>query len=465
VEANKVKKTYIWLLVVILIAGSIWAAFYFRNKNTTESGSEILRSANVTYGDLSQSVSASGNIIFNESTGLSFQSSGTVASISVKNGDFVHQDQVLALLDTDDLEWSRLQAVNALEQAKLNLRIASESVDEDTIELGQSALSSAAQALESARLGKLTSQSDASNLIVQAERDREAAYIKLRDASDANKESAQSVYNTAREQEAISRLNAQLLIEQAESQWWSAYVSFKQAERSLEKLQSPPDELTIAQLELQVTQAELNLEQEEQRLEDASLTAPFDGIITQVNLQKGVIPNTSLPAMKMIDKSAIYLEIAIDEIDIGKVSTGMSATVKLDAFPETPINGQVYDIAPSATNIGGIVSYKVRILISEYGDIDIREGMTASADILVDSISNVLLIPNWAIRTDQETNQTYCYKIVDGLPNQVIIELGVFGDAYSSVESGLTDGDVVGLISEERNLLDPDFRPGGRMRP
>ena len=81
-----------------------------------------------------------------------------------------------------------------------------------------------------------------------------------------------------------------MLIKQAESQWWSAYYRYKQAERSLEKLQSPPDEESIKQLELQVKQAKLNLEQAQQRIDDATIVAPFEGVITQINLQEGVEP-------------------------------------------------------------------------------------------------------------------------------------------------------------------------------
>ena len=459
------KKTIIWLLVVILIAGSIWAAFYFRNQLNASDTLEILRSTQIEFGDLTQTVSASGNLVYNESLGLSFRSTGTVAAIAVKSGDIVKKGQVLTALDTMELERSRMLAEIALKQAELNLRMAKDPVDEETVKLAEQAVTSAAQALEAARLGKLASETDASNLRVQAERDREAAYIQLRDSTDANIESSRKRFDTAVEQEAIAQLNAKLLVKQAESQWWSAYLGFKQAERSLEKLQSPPDENNIKQLELQVTQAQLNLDQTEQRIEDASIVAPFEGVITQINIQQGVLPPTSSSPIKIVDKSLMFIELAIDEIDIGRVTVGMAAVVKFDAYPDTTVLGEVNDITPSATNIGGIVSYIVRIRITEYDDISLREGMTASADILVNTISDVLLIPNWAIRTDQETNQTYSYRIVNGVPQRTTIQLDVFGDTTSSVQSGLNAGDIVGLVSEERNLFDPDFRPDGSMRP
>jgi len=150
---------------------------------------------------------------------------------------------------------------------------------------------------------------------------------------------------------------------------------------------------------------------------------------------------------------------------IGKVAVGMPATIKLDAYPDTTLSGLVDAIAPSASTLGGIVTYKVSIRITEFDDVTLREGMTATAEITFDTVRNVLLIPNWAIRTDQETGETYCYRIVNGTPLQALISLGVFGDTFSSVLSGLEAGDVVGLVSEDRSLFNPDFRPDGAMRP
>ncbi|TFG72674.1 MAG: efflux RND transporter periplasmic adaptor subunit, partial [Anaerolineales bacterium] len=95
-----VKKTLIWLLVLILIAGSIWAVFYFRNVNSQNDVPEILRSAEIINADLTQTVAASGKFGFAQSVDLYFKTSGTVASIAVVNGENVAQGQLLATLDT-----------------------------------------------------------------------------------------------------------------------------------------------------------------------------------------------------------------------------------------------------------------------------------------------------------------------------------------------------------------------------
>ena len=84
------KKTLIWLLVVILIAGSIWAVFYFRNLSTQNDAPEILRSAQDYHWLISRTtVAASGKFGYTESVDLYFKTSGIVASIAVENGENV----------------------------------------------------------------------------------------------------------------------------------------------------------------------------------------------------------------------------------------------------------------------------------------------------------------------------------------------------------------------------------------
>lgn len=460
------KKTIRWLLFVFLTAGIIGATFYFRNNNRRSELPDILRREVIEYGEIKQVVSASGNIFYKDSVDLYFQRTGTVSSINIKPGDTVRKGNELAVLDTFELNQSLKQAEISLAQAELNLRTAQQYPDDAQIKLAKDAVTSAYQALEAAELGQQASRIDAANLIVDAERNRESAYITLRDASDGKRPSAQKSFDTAVEQEAIAQTNAELLIKQAEAQWWSAYQRYKQAERTLEQLQSPPDEAIITQFALQVRQAELNVQQAKWRIEDAILAAPFDGIITQVNLQEGVEPKSTEPAVKLADKSQLFLEINIDEIDIGKVVEGLTVSVALDAYPEAIIEGIVYSIAPAASSVvsgfdvSGIVSYKVKVLLTEFGDITLREGMTASADILTATTADILLIPNWAIRTDQTTGEIYCYRLDNNLPVRTPITLGILGDAFSQVMSGLTVGQEVGLIADERNLSPGNFQPG-----
>jgi hypothetical protein len=77
--------------------------------------------------------------------------------------------------------------------------------------------------------------------------------------------------------------------------------------------------------------------------------------------------------------------------------------------------------------------------------------------IHTDTIKDVLLAPNWAIRSDQSTGETvlYCYVLrSDGVPERRTITRGRYNETSTEILSGLQAGDTVALVTEERNFLD-----------
>jgi HlyD family secretion protein len=123
----------------------------------------------------------------------------------------------------------------------------------------------------------------------------------------------------------------------------------------------------------------------------------------------------------------------------------------------------VDSIAPSATNIGGLIAYAVRLRVEDLGGLRVLDGMTGTARIVTAVVENALLIPSWAVRVDQQTAETYCYRLVAGEAQRTAIELGRRDEQYSEVLSGLNEGDEVALVTTQRSLLDllPQGPPGG----
>ena len=151
------KKFITWVIVLAIIAGGIGGFLWLRNQQQTQAQSEsILRTAEVIRGDLEITVSASGNVAINDRLDLLFKQSGNVASLPVKENERVSRGQELARLDTTNLERAVRQAEIALEQAKLNLSTLQKPASEEDLELARLSMQSAAQALEVARLGKIT---------------------------------------------------------------------------------------------------------------------------------------------------------------------------------------------------------------------------------------------------------------------------------------------------------------------
>jgi HlyD family secretion protein len=469
------KKIITWLSIIILVAGAVGGWFWYQQRKTTsESTSDILRSAEIIRGDMIITVPASGSIISNRSSDLYFKMPGRVKDIFVQVGDQVQAGQQMANIESRDLQYAVEIAQIALEQAKLNLRSVDEKPDEQDIALAELSIQSASQSLAVAALNKelAAAQAELSNRMAREVRDdvREV-YLEFQKVLEKyNLPYAYGAAINAADMEAegnvgVTALKGNYNIQQAASSWWAANNALRNAEKSLSDLISDVDPDKIRQAELQIEQAQISVAQAQQRLDDAVITAPYDGTIAAVNMTAGLTAPVQgpgrLPAITIIDDNTLYAEVSIDEIDIGAIESGQITEITLDAYPDVKLYGLVEEIEEVPSNIGGIISYSVRISMDDNEGTQPRDGMTASVFIETQTVENILLVPNWAIRTDQTTTETfvYCYCMVDGTPQRTPIETGVRNDTYTEVLSGLEEGVSVVLIAEERSLFDFDGPP------
>lgn len=448
------RKVLLGVVVILVIAAGVGGLLWFRQRQADEPVGQVLRSGQIVRGDLQLAVSASGNLTVNDRTEITIRIPGRVTAIHTAQNARVESGDVLAQMDTGDLQLAVKRAELALAQVQLALQMAQAPTDEEEVHLAEIALNSAARALEVARLGKETARIDGEAMVIQAQRQRENTATELRDTTDwAKQDRLRTALEDAEAQERIARLNATLLNEQAASQWQAALVRYEQAKRRLETLSAAPDQDEIRQRELQVEQAELQLSQAQRALDDSTIVAPYDGVIAGVFIEPGTYQRAGARAFTLIDDATYYVDVTIDEIDIGAISVGQEADVVLDAYPRTTLVGAVARIAPASTNLGGLVSYAVRLDVSQADGIRLLDGMTASVSVRTQRVENVLLVPNWAVRIDQEAAQAYTYRLVDGLPVRAAIVLGQRNDTYSELLAGLSEGDEIALVTEKRDLI------------
>jgi HlyD family secretion protein len=467
----KLRKILTWLSIILLIAGAVGGYFWLQQRKlSSANAAEILRSAVIQRGDMVINVPVSGSIAGQQSSDLRFTIPGQVQEVNVKVGDFVTVGEVLAKTDSRDLQRAVEIAAIAREQAELNLSSIKKPADQHDIELAEISVQSSKQALAVSALNKelAADQASLSNRIAQEVRDDvRQAYLDFQKTLE--RYNLPYVYGagiTAANMEAegnvgITALKGNFNIQQAESSWWAAYNALQQAEQSLADLINDVDDDRIRQVELDIQQAQLNLEQAQQRLKDTVIIAPYDGTITAVNLTKGIISPVNSPAISILDDSTFFVDVTIDEIDIAKIKLEQKADIVLDAYPDNALIGSVKYIEDVPINLTGIISYKVRISIDDIGSTHPRDGMTANVFITTGTVDDVLLVPNWAIRTDQTTTETYvyCHCLVDGMPQRKIIETGLRNETFTQVLSGLEEGATVVLVAEERNLFDMSGPP------
>jgi HlyD family secretion protein len=236
-----------------------------------------------------------------------------------------------------------------------------------------------------------------------------------------------------------------------QSNVWAAAAQRDAAQAQLDLLLAGATDEQITDAEAQVAQAQAALEVAELSLEDATLRAPFDGVVANVNVTAGQMSSTGLPAITLLDTSRFRVGVSLDEIDVGQLAEGQATQVTLEALPDIIITGAVERIAPVATLEGGVVYYDVDIALAPT-DAPIRADMTANVTILVEEFTDVLRIPTWVVRVDRDTGQTYVHRQIGGEIERVDVALGVRHEGFAQVLDGLAEGDEVVWVSDSASF-------------
>ncbi|MCX6751720.1 MAG: efflux RND transporter periplasmic adaptor subunit, partial [Candidatus Nomurabacteria bacterium] len=214
----------------------------------------------------------------------------------------------------------------------------------------------------------------------------------------------------------------------------NAQASLDQANASLAALLTPARSEDIAQ-------AQANVDSIIAKIQNAKIIAPISGVITQFDAKVGQFASSSVPLVSIISSGGYEIDSGVSETDIGKILIGNKVTMTLDAFPNETFTGTVFYIAPSETNVQGVVDYQVKISFDK-SDPRLKSGLTTNIDIQTKHKDNILVLPQYAIlQNDQGT-------FVETLENNVIkqnpVTLGI-ADQKGNVEiiSGVTLGEQV----------------------
>ncbi|MGQ9546695.1 MAG: efflux RND transporter periplasmic adaptor subunit [Dehalococcoidia bacterium] len=208
------------------------------------------------------------------------------------------------------------------------------------------------------------------------------------------------------------------------------------------------ENLEMARLSLKI--AKNNLELAKLNLEKAEIVAPFDGVVADVTITEGKDISTAALAtqgISLVDTSKIEMHGYIDEIDVAMVKVGQAANITLDALPDIEIAGEVAFVSPTGTIRAGVISYEAIISLEDPPE-ELRDGMTATAQVIIERRDNVLLVPNRAISGTRENPVVTVYK--EGSQEQREVTLGLTDGKYTEVLSGLEEGEYVIIPQSEK---------------
>jgi HlyD family secretion protein len=245
----------------------------------------------------------------------------------------------------------------------------------------------------------------------------------------------------------------------------SARATLAQAEANRHRLVTGPSASQLETAEVAVEQARIILQRAENDLSDATLCAPFDGVVTAVHAAEGEAAAGVL--VEIFDTASLEVVLDVDEVDVGDITVGEPAAVTLEAWPDVALSGRVASIAPRASGgTGAIVSYQVSLSLDP-ADLPVRVGMTANASLTTATRQGVLLLPNAAINVDR-TAGTYSVNLLrtDAGGRQTVEEvrvaIGLRDGDFTQITSGLQEGDQV-VIGEPSALI--TFGPGAPGHP
>ncbi len=148
-------------------------------------------------------------------------------------------------------------------------------------------------------------------------------------------------------------------------------------------------------------QAQASLDRAKINLAYATIYAPINGVVIdrKVNVGQTVAASFSSPTLFTIanDLKRMQVQTTVDESDVGKISIGQEATFTVDAYPEDKFTGTVSQIRLAPQSIQNVVNYIVLIDVQN-NQLKLMPGMTANVKILVASATDVLRVPNMALR-------------------------------------------------------------------
>ena len=216
------------------------------------------------------------------------------------------------------------------------------------------------------------------------------------------------------------------------------------ARREYERLLKGPDSDEVAAARARVAAAEATLNM-------AKLISPFEGTVTQASPVVGDQVSPGTVGFRVDDLSSLLVDVQVSEVDINGVAIGQTATLSFDAILGKTYNGKVVEVGQAGDTIQGVVSFTVTVELTD-ADEQVKPGMTAAVNVIVEEVKDTLLIPNRAVRLIDGERVVYVER--DGVPTPVTITLGASSDTMSVLTSGdIKEGDLI--------ILNPPTFNGG----
>ena len=486
------------LVLTLVVVVAVVAAYFALQPSAATASRGGARSNQPSYtnpvrvdtGSVISTVSAVGNIVPNQQSNLTFQTSGVVRAINVQQGQQVKAGQTLATLDDTTQQAAVKQAQLNLQAAQSALNVVLQPVDPNTLTIAEAAVKQAEGSYQSKASSGSTPADVAAAQTKLQQAQADAAYAgQIRAGVGGQVATTDPAYQLAQAQEGQATFNvavAQLNLQQVQhsgGSLLSAQANIAYVQAKLQQTKAGPAQSAIDQAQANIVAAQTQLDQAQHALAQTVLVAPYAGVVSQINIKVGEpaqgagaastaatsststssttsstsstsTTTSSSPnaAMVITDLSNLYANVNVDEGDIPRILPGQKLTLTVDALPGAQLTGKVDRVYPIADATASVISYPVHVILdtsSPQVAQSLRAGMTINATFVVQQIDNVVRVPNNYLRLNAATGQSTVNLVApDGLTTLTVpVKLGVAGSDYTEVIQGLTPGDTIALAA------------------
>ncbi|HNY12674.1 MAG TPA: HlyD family efflux transporter periplasmic adaptor subunit [Candidatus Wallbacteria bacterium] len=455
------------ITVLILITGLV---YYYGFSGSKTAGSSAKRSGSsyerVSEGTFELLVSCSGVISALSSVDVKSRVGGNVEHLKLMEGDVVKKGELVAQIDRRNVDLKLKQSEADLNSAKISLERAKISYGLDkvsnynemqkamsNIELSRANLqllkkgsrpeeiSQGGAQLDLARANFENSRKNfdrnkelfAKNLISQSALDAARASLDVNEAQVRTAQEKLSLLKQGFQSEEIQK---------AMSQYEVSVFAVEDIKIKIDSLRLREEE--IKNLETTVKKAQITYQDVVEQVNDTTVNAPIDGVITQKWVDEGGIITSGISSVTagtnivtISDMSEVWIKANVDETDIHKLVNNLEARVRLDAFPKRTFKASLLSIGPRVYLKDNVPVIDVTLKLLE-GTSEVKVGMTADADIIVHSKPDVKMISTDSII---EKDGKFFVKLSGGRSN------GSNSGQLREIKIGESNGDKTILLS------------------
>lgn len=217
-------------------------------------------------------------------------------------------------------------------------------------------------------------------------------------------------------------------------------------EESIYKRKLEAAEISISVAEENIKSAWENYQNEKNNFAKRNVLASISGTVNAINIKNGddlsrLSSNSNSQAPIVLgDLSTLKAQIEVSEVDISNVKIGQNAVLTFNAISDFETSGKVEKIDSLGTSTSGVVTYNVTVGFDSL-DPKIKPGMSVSASIITEVKSDAIIVPNNAVKLE---NENYYVEILkNGRPSKKNVEIGLENTTQTEIKSGLDEGENV----------------------